>query len=228
MDIRVAGSAGEQITPHKVNRRDSECEIRSGSGLSGVDPIPAGSIPARSSYRKMGLKGPAFASHTLPVKRPVQAFAEAGKRFALDPHPVYPGRAAPWKGARPAQPDFERSRLLERLRRGDERRQKLRGNVSHETQRDVQAFRRHPAYGGKGLAHVSQRAPQPLTNLVRRPDREEQAQGSQPTGTATGRSVASTPWTAASTSLCDEAHPSEKRTAPSSDVPRILWTSGAQ
>ena len=228
MDIRVEGSAGAQVASHKVNRRDSECEIRSGRGLSNVDPIPAGSIPARSSYRQMGPKGPVFASHTLPGKRPVQTFAEAGKRFALGPHPVYPGRAAPWKGARPAQPDFERSRLLERLRRGGEPRQKLRGNVAHETQRDVQALRRHPAHGREGLAHGSQRAPQPLTNRVRRPDREEQAHGSQPTGTATGRSAASTPWTAAFTSSRDEAHPSEKRTAPSSDVPRILCTSGAQ
>ena len=228
MDIRVAGSAGAQVASHKVNRRDIECEIRSGRSFSGVDPIPSGPTPARSSYREVGLKGSVFASQTLAGKRPVQTFAEAGKRFALDPHPVYPGRTAPWKGARRAQRDLERSRLLERLRPGDEPRQKFCGDVTHETERDVQAFRRHPAYGREGLAQGSQRAPQPLANRVRRPHREEQAQGSQPTGTATGRSAASTPRTAASTSLCDEAQPSEKRTAPSSDVPRILCTSGAQ
>ena len=199
MDIRVAGSIGTQVTPHKVNRRDRECQIRSGHCLAAHGTTPSGATSVGSSYRQVGPKDPAFVVQTLAGKCPVQARPEAGKRPAPHPHPVDAGRAATRKGARPGQFDIERSHLVERLRRGDEPRQKPRRHVAHETQGDVQAVRWHPAYGRQGLAHGGERVPERLPNRGRWPDREEQALGPQgfqvlqATGTATGRRTASTP-----------------------------------
>lgn len=199
MDIRVAGSTGTQVTPHKVNRRDRECQIRSGHCLAAHGTTPSGATSVGSSYRQVGPEDPAFVVQTLPGKCPVQACPKAWKRPAPHPYPVDAGRAPPWKGARPGQFDFERSHLVERLRRADEPRHKPRRHVAHETRGDVQAVRWHPAYGRQGLAYGGQRAPQRLANRVRRPDRIKQAlglqgfQGLQATGTATGRRTASTP-----------------------------------
>lgn len=228
MDTRVAGSGGTQVTAHKVNRRDRECQIRRGHDLAARETTPSGATPVGSSYRQMGPKDPILALHAFADECPVQVFAEAGKPPAPHSHPVDSGRAARRKGARTRQSDRERRCPLERIRRGGEPGQTPCGNVAHETQRDVQLLRPDPAHRRHCLAHGGQIVPQHLPHLPRRPDREEQAKGFQATGTATGRRTASTPRTAASTSPGDEAQPSEKRTAPASEVPRILWTSGAQ
>jgi len=193
MNVRVAGPAGQQLTAHEVNRRDGEHQIRNGDGVAVSGAIPAGASPAGSSYREMRTKGPILTGHALVGECTVQPFPQPGKRPAADSHPVYPGRAAPGECARPGKPDLEWSDLVERLRRGDEPGQDPGRNVANETHRDVQALLRNPAYGRKELAHGGQRAPQRPPDPFGRPDRVEQAQQSQATGTATGPSTASTP-----------------------------------
>ena len=193
MDVRIAGPARKQIAPHKVNRPYRERQLRQRDSLTSVCQTPSGATSARSSYRQMRLKGPVFESRALAGERPVQTLPEAGQRLAPHSYPVYPGGTAVRKGTHPGQPDFERIRLDELIRRGAEPGHAFRGNVTHEAQCDVQALRGNPAHGRQGLAKGGQRSPQPHTHRVRRPDREEEAQRRQATGTATGRSAASTP-----------------------------------
>lgn len=193
MDVHIAGSAGQQIAPHKVNRPYRKRQFRHGDSLANLGQAPAGATSARSSYRQMRLKGPVFESHALADERPVQPLPKAGQRLAPHSYPVYPCGATAWEGTRPGQPDLERIRLHELIRGGAEPGHAFRGNVTHEAQCDVQALRGNPAHGRQGFAKGGQRPPQPLAHRVGRPHGEKEAQGRQATGTATGRSAASTP-----------------------------------
>lgn len=221
MEIRVAGSAGKQVAANKVNLRDGERQFRQLDDLRGGVQVSPGATFPGSSYRQMGMEGPIIRGHTLVCKRPVEAFSEAGEPLSAHSSPIDPGRAAHRKGSRAGKPEPERTRRFELLRRGDEPGQPRHRHAAHEAQGYVKTARRNPAYIRQRLAQESQRPPQPLTERIRRPDGVEQAQPLQATGTAAGRSTASTPRTAASTSPREEAHPSEKRTAPSSEVPRM-------
>lgn len=228
MDVGVAGAVGKQVAADKVNPGDGERQFRRLNVPSGAVPVARGATSPRSSYRQMGMEGPLLRRHALPRERPVETFAEVRERLAARSHPENPGRAALRERPHAGKPDLEGIHHPKRPRRGHEPGQPVRRHVSHEAQGDVKAPGRNPAHAGQGLARGSQRPPQPAANRVRRPHSEEQAPRLQPTRTAAGRSALSTPRTAASTSLRDDAHPSEKRTAPSSVVPSMACTSGAQ
>ena len=225
MDVFVTRSFGKQVAPNEMYRRNREPEAVQYKILKGRSSAGAGSGGATtpcSSYRQMRREGPVLANDPLPGEPLVQALPQGKQRCGPDAHPVDPGGSAPGEGASAGQRGLERDSTPQRVRRRGQAGENVRSGVTDEAKCDVEALRRHPAHPRNGLAKGSQREPEPLAHLSRRPHREEETQPSQATGTATGRSTASTARTDASTSSRVDAQPSEKRTAPTSDVPRIL------
>lgn len=225
MNVGITRSAGKQVAADEVYRRNREAQtVRQGvpEDPSDTAVVRTATTAPGSSYRQMWREGPCVAPDAVPRERPIKFLAKHRQEGGPHSHPIHAGSPAPGEGPRARQPDLEGGNGPQRVRGGDQAREIVQLGCTHEAKRDVQTLGRHPAHPGGGLPQWSQRPPEFVAHPSRRPHGEEEAESLQGTDTATGRSTASTARTDASTSSRVDAHPREKRTAPSSDVPRIL------
>lgn len=167
MNVGVTGPFRKQVAADEMHRRNREPRVvrREVPRDSGAKAVSGRAGASGSSYRHMGEEGPVFAVDARFRKFPVEGLAQPKQGGGPNAHPVHAGGSAPGKGSRAGELGVERGDSPHRVRRRNPAAEVVRGGVTHEAKRDVEALRRHPAHSGNGLPQGSQGAPESLSRL---------------------------------------------------------------